>query len=109
MTYEQGVSMGVGALSFVGSAAIQSAEQAGASPMVVPVISAIIGAAISYGMLRGAVKALERNREDDRREFVTFRTETHNELRAIRDTTQHTATQVARIEGTMERRGRPRE
>ena len=98
MTYEQGVSVGVGALSFVGSAAIQTAEATGASPMVVPIISAIIGAAISYGMLRGAVKALEKNHDD-------FRAE----IKEISHTLHQTAQQVARIEGAMERRGRPRE
>ena len=98
MTYEQGVSMGVGALSFVGSAAIQAAQTTGVSPVVVPVISAIIGAAISYGMLRGAVKALQKNHDDLR-----------GELKEISRVTHQTSQQVARIEGTMERRGRPRD
>ena len=97
MTYEQGVSVGVGALSFVGSAAIQAAQTTGVSPVVVPVISAIIGAAISYGMLRGAVNALQKNHDDLRLE-----------LREISRVTHQTSQQVARIEGTMERRGQNR-
>ena len=108
MTIEQTVGATVGALSFVGASAIQATTGDAGNTVTVSAVSAIIGAAVSYGILRGTVRALERNREDDRREFVAFRTETHNELRAIRDTTQHTATQVARIEGTMERRGQPR-
>lgn len=97
MTIEQSVSAGVGALSFVGSAAIQAAESSAATGITVPVISAIIGAAISYGMLRGTVKALEKNHEGMERE-----------LHSIRDTVHGVAERLARIEGTMERRGQPR-
>lgn len=97
MTIEQSVSAGVGVLSFAGSAAIQAAQGNAASGITVPVISAIVGAAISYGMLRGTVKALEKNHEGMERE-----------LHSIRDTVHGVAERLARIEGTMERRGQPR-
>lgn len=97
MTIEQSVGAGVGVLSFVGSAAIQAAEGNAANGITVPVISAIVGAAISYGILRGTVKALEKNHDDMARE-----------LHSIRDTVYSVAEKVARIEGTMERRGQPR-
>ena len=52
---------------------------------------------MSYGILRGTVIALEARHKDLR-----------EELHKIRDTLHMTAEKVARIEGTMERRGQPR-
>lgn len=108
MTMEQTVSLSVGGLSLLASAAMGASEQAGMGSIATPVVSAIVGAAVSYGILRGTVTALERDRDETRADLARFRTETQAELRAIRETTQHTATQVARIEGTMERRSQPR-
>jgi hypothetical protein len=64
---------------------------------VVPIVSGILGAGIAYGILKGAVDTLSKQHGDLARE-----------LREIRDTTHTTAERVARIEGTMERRGAPR-
>lgn len=95
MTVEQTVSASVGVLSAVASATLQATGQQGG--LTAPVVSAIIGAAVSYGVLRGTVVALERDTKQLR-----------EDMHAMRDTMQHVAEKVARIEGTMERRGAPR-
>jgi hypothetical protein len=109
MTMEQSVGLSIGGLSVLASAALGASEQAGFAMVATPIISSVVGAAVSYGLLRGTVRALERDRDETRADFARFRAETHAELRAIREATQHTATQVARIEGMMEHRGQPRD
>lgn len=95
MTIEQTVGVTVGVLSGVASAALQATS--GQNGLTAPIISALVGGAVSYGVLRGTVVALERDTRQLR-----------EELHTIRDTVQHMAEKVARIEGTMERRGAPR-
>jgi hypothetical protein len=95
VTIEQTVGTTVGILSGVASAALEAS--AGQSGISVPIISALVGGAVSYGILRGTVIALEARHKDLR-----------EELHSIRDTLHMTAEKVARIEGTMERRGQPR-
>ena len=96
MTTETIAALKVGVLTALGSVAIEQAQPS-ALPMVVPVVSGILGAGIAYGILKGAVDTLNRQVADFARE-----------LAAIRETTHATAERVARIEGTMERRGAPR-
>ena len=95
MTIETTVGLTVGALSGAASAALEAS--AGQTGISVPIISALVGGAVSYGILRGTVMALE-SRHKDLRE----------ELHSIRDTVHAVAEKVARIEGTMERRSQPR-
>jgi len=95
MTMEGTVGLTVGALSGAASAALEAS--AGQSGISVPIISALVGGAVSYGILRGTVMALEARHKDLR-----------EELHTIRDTVHSVAEKVARIEGTMERRGAPR-
>ena len=95
MTVEQTVGMTVGILSGVASAALEATN--GQAGVFVPIISALVGGAVSYGILRGTVMALEARHKDLR-----------EELHTIRDTVHGVAEKVARIEGTMERRGAPR-
>lgn len=95
MTVESTVGLTVGALSGVASAALEATS--GGTSLSAPIISALVGGAVSYGILRGTVVALE-NRHKDLRE----------ELHHLRDTLHGVAEKVARIEGTMERRGQPR-
>jgi hypothetical protein len=96
MTTETLAALKVGVLTALGSVAIEQAQPS-ALPMVVPVVSGLLGAGIAYGILKGAVDTLNRQVADFARE-----------LAAIRETTHATAERVARIEGTMERRGAPR-
>jgi hypothetical protein len=96
MTAETMTALKVGTLTALGSVAIEQAQPS-ALPMVVPIVSGILGAGIAYGILKGAVDTLSKQHGDLARE-----------LREIRDTTHTTAERVARIEGTMERRGAPR-
>lgn len=96
MTMEQTVGATVGVLSGVASAALEAS--AGQSGISVPIISALVGGAVSYGILRGTVMALEARHKDLR-----------EELHKVRDTLERVAEKVAHIEGTMERRSRPRE
>ena len=95
MTIEQTVGATVGVLSGIGSAVLEAGG--GSFGLSVPIVSALVGGAVSYGILRGTVVALEARHKD-------LREELHN----IRDTLHATAEKVARIEGTMERRGQPR-
>ena len=96
MTMEATVGTTVGVLSGVASAALEAS--AGQTGISVPIISALVGGAVSYGILRGTVLALEARHKDLR-----------EELHKVRDMLVTVAEKVAHIEGTMERRSRPRE
>jgi hypothetical protein len=96
MTTEVLASLKVGALTALGSAIIEVASPSQAS-WVWPVVSGLVGAGAAYGILRATVDALKSQVQDITRD-----------VREIRDTTHTTAERVARIEGSMERRGQPR-
>lgn len=86
----------VGALTALGSLAIEVASPAQIG-WVWPIVSGLVGAGAAYGILRATVEALNVQVRDITRD-----------VREIRETTHTTAERVARIEGTMERRGQPR-
>ncbi len=89
-------SLKVGALTALGSLAIEVASPAQIG-WVWPIVSGLVGAGAAYGILRATVEALNVQVRDITRD-----------VREIRETTHATAERVARIEGTMERRGQPR-
>ena len=89
-------SLKVGALTALGSLAIEVASPAQIG-WVWPIVSGLVGAGAAYGILRATVEALNVQVRDITRD-----------VREIRETTHTTAERVARIEGTMERRGQPR-
>ena len=96
MTTETIAASKVGLLTALGSLAIEAAGPAQVG-WVWPVVSGLVGAGAAYGILRATVDALKGQVAD-----IT------QNVRDIRATTQATAERVARIEGTMERRGQPR-
>lgn len=95
MNIEMTVGTTVGVLSGAASAALEASN--GQTGISVPIISALVGGAVSYGILRGTVMALEARHKDLR-----------EELKDLSKTLQGVAEKVAHIEGTMERRGQPR-
>jgi hypothetical protein len=97
MTTEVIASLKVGALTALGSLAVEVASPAQVG-WVWPVVSGLVGAGAAYGILRATVDALNKQVQDITRD-----------VREIRETTHTTAERVARIEGTMERRGQARE
>ena len=96
MTTEVLASLKVGALTALGSLAIEIASLSQAS-WVWPIVSGLVGAGAAYGILRATVDALQ-----SQVQHIT------KDVREIRETTHATAERVARIEGAMERRGQPR-
>ena len=96
MTTEVLASLKVGALTALGSLAIEVASPSQIG-WVWPIVSGLVGAGAAYGILRATVEALNVQVRDITRD-----------VREIRETTHTTAERVARIEGTMERRGQPR-
>jgi len=97
MNTETLTALKVGVLTALGSVAIEVTSPATTGGYAWPIVSGLVGAGVSYGILRATVDTL--------REQVAS---INRELREIRDTTHATAERVARIEGTMERRGAPR-
>lgn len=98
MTAEALTAGKIGVLTMVSSVAIEQASTApNFLPFVVPAISGVLGAVFSYAILKNTVETLSKQHD-----------KMQGDLHAIRDTTHTTAERVARIEGTMERRGQPR-
>ena len=96
MTIETATALKVGALTALGSVIMESTTP-GQGSYAWPIVSGLVGAGAAYGILRATVDSLK--------EQVGTIT---RELREIREMTHTTAERVARIEGTMERRGQPR-
>lgn len=97
MTTEMAAALKVGMLTALGSIAIEATTPTQGS-LAWPVVSGLVGAGAAYGILRATVDTLKQQHDTMSRE-----------LREIRDVTHTTAERVARIEGSMERRGQPRE
>jgi hypothetical protein len=93
MTAES-VSIKMGALSAVSAVAIQSAGPGGSSmlSLIIPVVSALLGGAMSYAMLQATVKRMERDVRDMR-----------NDMGQIYTLLRDSMTKIAHIEGRMER------
>lgn len=90
MTVEQTASLGIGLLSGLGSWALQATAPAPPSlaGFLIPVVSAMIGAAMGYGVLKSTVETM-------RSELTGVRDNLADVHRLLRDV----STRVARIEG----------
>jgi hypothetical protein len=93
MTIES-VSVKIAALSAASAMAIQSAAPGGSSmlSLIIPVVSALLGGAMSYAMLQTTVKRMERDVRDMRQDMGQI-------YSLLRDS----LTKIAHIEGRLER------
>jgi hypothetical protein len=81
----------VGAVTGASASVMQSTTTPSIA-MLVPIISALVGGAVSYGILKGVVHAMERDVAQVRKD-----------IGQIYDLTRDLAVKVARIEGELER------
>ena len=88
------VSIKMAGLSAVSAAMIQSATPGGSSmlSLIIPVVSALLGGAMSYAMLQTTVKRMERDVRDMRQD-----------MGQIYDLLRDSLTKIAHIEGRLER------
>jgi hypothetical protein len=89
MTAETSTALLIGAASAAGTALAQSNPQNG---MVVPIVSGIIGIAVSWGMMRVTVKVVERDVKGMRAD-----------IRDIYNLSREISDRVSKIEGRIER------
>ena len=80
----------IGAITGASASVMQSSTSPTIS-MLVPIISAVVGGAISYGILRGTVQAMERD-------VAQMRQDLGQVFNLIRDASDR----VARIEGKLD-------
>jgi len=100
-------SMVVGVVTGLGSALIQAASptviSSGDLGFTIPIVAALISAAVSYGMLRGTVKAIERDisllRNEVTKDFSHMREDVGHIYNLVRDTTSRMAHLEGRLEG----------
>jgi hypothetical protein len=100
-------SITVGVVTGVGSAMIQAASPTvislGDLGFTIPIVAALISAAVSYGMLRGTVKAIERDisllRNEVTKDFGHMREDVGHIYNLVRDTTSRMAHIEGRLEG----------
>ena len=100
-------SMVVGVVTGLGSALIQAASPTvislGELGFTIPIVAALISAAVSYGMLRGTVKAIERDisllRNEVTKDFGHMREDVGHIYNLVRDTTSRMAHLEGRLEG----------
>jgi hypothetical protein len=89
MTAETSTALLIGAASAAGTALAQSNPQNG---MVVPIVSGIIGIAVSWGMMRVTVKVVERDVRGMRAD-----------IRDIYNLSREISDRVSKIEGRIEK------
>lgn len=96
----------IGAVSGAGSAVIQASVPAVVSisdlGFVIPVITAVISAAVSYGVLRGTVKAIERDIGLLRQQVATDATNMREDVGHIHNLVRDTTFRIAHLEGRLE-------
>lgn len=81
----------VGTVTGAGASVMQSTTSPSVA-MLVPIISALVGGAVSYGILKGVVQTMERDVQQMRRD-----------IGQIYDLTRDLAVKVAKIEGELHR------
>jgi peptidoglycan hydrolase CwlO-like protein len=92
-------SASLGAMMAISSAIVQSETASISTSLVVPALSAIIGSAMSYAVLKTTVTKLERDVQNMR-----------NDMSEIYSLLRETMTKIAHIEGRLEdRRSSPRD
>lgn len=89
MTAETSTALLIGAASAAGTALVQSNPAGG---MTVPIVSGIIGIAVSWGMMRVTVKVVERDVRGMRQD-----------IRDIYNLTRDISDRVSKMEGRIER------
>jgi hypothetical protein len=89
MTAETSTALMIGAASAAGTALAQSSP---ANGMVVPIVSGIIGIAVSWGMMRVTVKVVERDVKGMR-----------EDIRDIYNLSREISDRVSKMEGRIER------
>jgi hypothetical protein len=89
MTAETSTALLIGAASAAGTAIAQTNP---ANGMIVPIISGIIGIAVSWGMMRVTVKVVERDVKGMR-----------EDIRDIYNLSREISDRVSKIEGRIER------
>ena len=89
MTAETSTALMIGAASAAGTALAQSNPAGG---MMVPIVSGIIGIAVSWGMMRVTVKVVERDVKGMR-----------DDIRDIYHLTRDISDRVSRMEGRIEK------
>lgn len=93
MTHSASASLLVGAVTGLSSSFMQQAAiSSPAMSMIIPLLSALIGAVSSYAVLKTTVQTIERDVQQMRRD-----------IGQIYDLTRDLAVKVARIEGELER------
>jgi hypothetical protein len=91
MTHTHYLSLAVGATSGVASSVLQTPSSQ-MTPMLVPIVSAIIGAVFSYAVLKTTVQTMERDLREMRKD-----------LGQVFDLLRESAVKIARIEGELDR------
>jgi hypothetical protein len=90
-----GYSLAIGALAGLGSAAIQASAPSSESAyaMLVPVLSAVVGASVSYGIMKATIKTIERDIHQSRQD-----------IGHLYDLMRDVTASLAHIKGQMERK-----
>lgn len=88
MTHLPTLSLAIGAVTGTGTAMLQQSP----SPMLMPLVSAVIGAVFSYAVLKTTVQVMERDMHQMRRD-----------LGQLYDLVRESAVKIARIEGELDR------
>lgn len=89
MTAETSTALMIGAVSATGTALAQTTS---ANGMIVPIMSGIIGIAVSWGMMRVTVKVVERDVKGMR-----------EDIRDIYNLSREISDRVSKMEGRIER------
>lgn len=92
MTHTHYLSIAMGATSGIAASVLQSPETSSVTPMLVPLVSAIIGAVFSYAVLKTTVQTMERDLRELRKD-----------LGQVFDLLRDAAIKIARIEGELDR------
>lgn len=92
MTHLHTISLGMGVTAGVASSVLQSPTAIASTPMLVPLVSALIGAVFSYAVLKTTVQVMERDIRQMRQD-----------MGHIYDLIRESSLKIARIEGELER------
>lgn len=92
MTSLHHISLAVGAASGAATSILQNSPTPTNTAMLVPIVSAAIGAVFSYAVLKTTVQVMERDLQQMRKD-----------VGQIYDLTRDLAVKVAKIEGELER------
>lgn len=86
-------SLTIAAITGAGASLMQSATASPSTAMLVPIISAVVGGAVSYGILKGVVHGMERDLTQMRRD-----------MGQMYDLLREFSSRISHIEGRLEDR-----